>query len=115
MSSEYLENTARPTADRFLLLLKKRGPQTTADLAQAEGVTGEAVRQQLARLAEDGLVTATAERRGVGRPTRVWALTEAGNARFPDGHAELAAQLVRTIRSQLGEGALDRLIDERSA
>ena len=66
-------------------------------------------------LSEDGLVTATAQRRGVGRPTQVWALTEAGNARFPDAHAELTAQLLRTIRYQLGEAALDKLIDARSA
>jgi predicted ArsR family transcriptional regulator len=110
-----LENYARPTADRFLVLLKKRGPQTTAELAKAEGVTGEAVRQQLTRLADDGLVTATAERRGVGRPAQVWALTEAGHGRFPDTHAELTAQLLRMIRSQLGEEALEKLIDARTA
>src|SRR5262249_56646100 len=79
------------------------------------GVTGEAARQQLVRLAGDGLVTATAEPRGVGRPAQVWALTEAGNARFPDAHAELTAQLIRSIRTELGEAVLDRLIDARSA
>src|SRR6478672_4875575 len=115
MSSTHLENYGRPAADRFLLLLKMRGPQTAADLAKTTGVTGEAARQQLVRLAADGLVTATAERRGVGRPTQVWALTEAGNARFPDAHADLTAQLLRTIRAQLGEEALDKLIDARSA
>ena len=78
-------------------------------------MTGEAARQQLARLAADGLVVATAEPRGVGRPAQVWGLTEAGNARFPDAHAELTAQLIRSIRTQLGEEVLDRLIDSRSA
>src|SRR5262245_41699846 len=114
MSSDYLENTLRPAADRFLVLLKTRGPQTAADLGKAAGVTGEAARQQLARLAEDGLVVATAEPRGVGRPAQVWGLTEAGNARFPDAHAELTAQLIGTIRTQLGEEVLDRLIDARA-
>src|SRR5262245_41802386 len=115
MSSDYLENTLRPAADRFLVLLKTRGPQTAADLGKAAGVTGEAARQQLARLAEDGLVVATAQPRGVGRPAQVWGLTEAGNARFPDAHAELTAQLIRSIRAQFGEAALDRLIEARSA
>src|SRR5262245_63463528 len=115
MSSDYLENTLRPAADRFLVLLKTRGPQTAADLGKAAGVTGEAARQQLVRLAVDGLVVATAEPRGVGRPAQVWGLTEAGNARFPDAHAELTAQLVRSIRTQLGEEVLDRLIDARAA
>src|SRR5262245_47189406 len=115
MSSDHLEKSLRPAADRFLVLLKTRGPQTAADLGRATGVTGEAARQQLARLAADGLVVATAKPRGVGRPAQVWGLTDAGNARFPDAHAELAAQLIRSVRTELGEAALDRLIDARAA
>jgi predicted ArsR family transcriptional regulator len=105
----------RPAADRFLVLLKTRGPQTAADLGKAAGVTREAARQQLVRLAAEGLVVFTAEPQGVGRPAQRWALTDAGNARFPDAHAELTAQLLRTIRSELGEEVLDRLIESRSA
>src|SRR5438105_12499595 len=115
MSSDHLEKAIRSAADRFLVLLKTRGPQTAAYLGTAAGVTAEAARQQLSRLAADGLVVATAEPRGVGRPAQVWGLTEAGNARFPDAHAELTAQLIGTIRTQLGEDVLDRLIDARAA
>src|SRR5215472_4895629 len=115
MASDHLENSVRPAADRFLPLLKTRGPQTAADLGKAAGVTGEAARQQLVRLAADGLVVATEEPRGVGRPAQLWALTAAGNARFPDAHAELTAHLIRSIRTQLGEEALERLIDSRAA
>jgi predicted ArsR family transcriptional regulator len=115
MSSDHLENTVRPAANRFLVLLKTRGPQTAADLGKATHVTAEAARQQLVRLAADGLVVATAEPRGVGRPAQVWGLTEAGNARFPDAHAELTAQLLGAIRTQLGEEVLDQLIDSRAA
>src|SRR5262249_22482364 len=115
MSSSYLENKVRPAADRFLVLLKTRGPQTAADLGKATGVTAEAARQQLVRLAADGLVVATARPRGVGRPAQLWGLTEAGDARVPDAHAELTAQLIGAIRTQLGEEVLDRLIDSRAA
>src|SRR5690349_5848862 len=100
MSSVSLENSVRPAADRFLVLLKTRGPQTAADLGAAAGVTAEGARQQLARLAADGLVAATAEPRGVGRPAQMWALTAAGNARFPDAHADVTAHLIRSIRTQ---------------
>jgi predicted ArsR family transcriptional regulator len=115
MSSDRLDNSVRPAADRFLVLLKMRGPQTAADLGRATGVTGEAARQQLVRLAAEGLIVSTAEPRGVGRPAQVWGLTGAGNARFPDSHAELTAQLIRSVRAQVGEAALDQLIDSRSA
>jgi predicted ArsR family transcriptional regulator len=114
MSSSNLENKSRPAADRFLVLLKTRGPQTAAALGSAVGVTAEAARQQLQRMAADGLVAATSEPRGVGRPAQVWGLTAAANARFPDTHAELTAHLLGAIRTQLGEEALDRLIDARA-
>ena len=115
MSSIRLENTGRPAADRFLILLKTRGPQTAADLGRTAGVTAEAARQQLVRLAASGLVASSTEPHGVGRPAQLWSLTGAANARFPDAHAELAAGLIRTVRTQLGEAALDRLIDARAA
>lgn len=114
MSRDRFENTARPAADRFLVLLKTRGPQTVADLGSAAGVTGEAARQQLGRLAADGLVVATSEPRGVGRPAQVWSLTEAGHARFPDAHSEVTVQLIRAIRTQFGEGALEQLMEART-
>jgi predicted ArsR family transcriptional regulator len=105
----------RPTASRLLTLLKTRGPQTAGDLGAALDITGEAARQHLVKLAADGLVSPSSEPRGVGRPAQVWSLTEAGNARFPDTHAELTSQLIGLIRAELGEEALDRLISARAA
>jgi predicted ArsR family transcriptional regulator len=116
MSSKDLENIipgTYPAAERILTLLKTRGPQKAADLGTTLGITGEAARQQLMKLAADELVEASSEVRGVGRPTQVWRVTAAGNARFPDAHAELTVQLIDTIRSELGEDALERLISAR--
>jgi predicted ArsR family transcriptional regulator len=67
------------------------------------------------RLAAEGLVVASAEPRGVGRPAQVWSLTPAANGRFPDAHAELAASLIRLVRSQFGERALEQLLEARAA
>jgi predicted ArsR family transcriptional regulator len=116
MSSINLENSSwspRSAADRLLMLLKTRGPQTAADLGAVLGITGEAARQQLLKLAGDGLVEATAEVRGVGRPSQLWRLTASGHTRFPDTHAELTVQLIHTIKTVLGEEALERLITVR--
>ncbi len=99
--------------DRLLVLLKSGGPMTTAELAAKLDITGEAARQQLLRLQEEGLVEACSEIRGRGRPHQVWRLSAAANRRFPDSHAELTAQLIQTIRKTLGEPALDRLIEAR--
>jgi predicted ArsR family transcriptional regulator len=99
--------------ERMLGLIKRRGPQRVADLAAALSITSEAARQQLVRLAEDGLVVGAVERGGLGRPAQLWALTAAGEARFPDAHAELTVRLIEAVRSELGEAALDQLIVAR--
>jgi predicted ArsR family transcriptional regulator len=101
-------------ADRFLLLLKMHGPQSSGQLGAALGITDEAARQQLMRLAGDGVIEgAAAASGGVGRPTQLWRLTAAGHSRFPDRHADLTVQLLRSVRAELGDDALDRLISAR--
>lgn len=116
MSRINLENgecTAHSVSDRLLKLLKTHGPQQASEAGKVLGTTGEAARQQFVKLAKEGLVEAKAETRGVGRPVQLWQLTAAGNAHFPDAHAELTAQLLRTVRDKLGEQAMDLLIDSR--
>ncbi|HEX7695396.1 MAG TPA: MarR family transcriptional regulator, partial [Sphingomonas sp.] len=71
-------------AERILMEIKMQGPQSAAGLARKLEITGEAARQQLLRLAEQGLVHATSHAKGVGRPVQLWQLTEAAQARFPD-------------------------------
>ncbi|NHB91975.1 helix-turn-helix transcriptional regulator [Photorhabdus cinerea] len=116
MSSKSFENSTIVTqsvGERLLMLLKTRGPQQASDAGKILGTTGEAARQQFVKLAKEGLVEAIAEARGVGRPIQLWHLTAAGHAHFPDAHAELTVQLLNTIRKQLGEKAIDLLIDTR--
>ncbi|MBX3280242.1 MAG: transcriptional regulator [Acidobacteria bacterium] len=120
MSRKNFENSqiwgkpGRAAGERLMMLLKTRGPQTSGELGELLGTTGEAARQQLMKLGVEGLVEAHSEVRGIGRPVQVWSLTEAGNAKFPDAHAELAGFFIRSIREQLGESALDRLIDAKA-
>ncbi|ANL64899.1 transcriptional regulator protein [Rhizobium phaseoli] len=103
-------------AVRILILIKTEGPQLAAAIGDALGISGEAARQQLARMAEEGLVEpVTVATAGRGRPRQLWHLTAAGNRRFPDGHAELTANLLATLTEQLGAAALDTVISAREA
>lgn len=111
-TSKILEN-ATSTADRLILRLKLAGPQRSSALAEAVGIGGEAARQHLTRLATEGLVVAEAMANGVGRPVQLWRLTPAGDARFPDRHAALTAQLIQSMRALLGESAIDQVIATR--
>lgn len=97
------------------MVLKMHGALSSSALGKRLGITGEAVRQQLVRLAGQGLVAATSEARGVGRPQQLWDLTDAAQARFPDTHADLTARLLDIIRTHMGEAALDTIINVREA
>lgn len=102
-------------ATRVLYALKSAGPQGASALARRLKVTVVAARQQLGRLLEKGLVTFEDRREGVGRPKRVWSLTDAGNARFPDSHAAMTVDLIQTISAAFGPEGLDRVIAERES
>lgn len=99
---------------RILSLLKTRGPATAAALARRLGVTPTAVRQHLAVLGAEGLVAYREERGGVGRPARHWELTSQSDGRFPDGHADLALEMVDAVRAAFGAEGLARLVTERT-
>lgn len=97
------------------MTLKMQGSLSATALGDRLGTTSEAARQQLARLAEDGLVEARSASAGVGRPTQLWSLTPMAQSRFPDTHAALTVQLLDIVRSRLGDDALDAIISAREA
>jgi predicted ArsR family transcriptional regulator len=102
------------TADRILYLLKSKGPQTAAQLARRLGVTAMAVRQHLYGFNQQGLAEFEDQRRPVGRPVRVWNLTERAAVRFPESHAELTLEMIAAVRAAFGEKGLDRLLAQRT-
>ncbi len=96
-----------------LTALKRGGPAPVAELARALGVTTAAVRQQLSRLEEDGLVVRTDARpAGRGRPARRFALTGAAEALFPKRYGDLTTELLSYLG---GPDSLEvrRLFDRR--
>src|SRR5579864_8851872 len=97
-----MEGNAK-TGDRILYLLKSKGPQTAAQLAKRLGLTAMAVRQHLYRFDTDGMVVFAEQRRPVGRPIRVWRLTERAAERFPESHAELTLEIIVAVRATFGE------------
>lgn len=105
----------KQTRRRLLDSLKQTGPQGAAELASPLGITAMAVRQHLYALEAEGLVVNEPERRGKGRPVKLWRLTEAADRFFPDGHAELTTALLGAMRETFGEKGLEKLMAARSA
>ena len=114
-TSKRLDNQDAPqTTERILYFIKTKGPVSTATLAKTLEMTGEAARQQVQKLVAAGLIEGRQEAQaGAGRPRQNWVLTEAGNARFPDTHAQLTVKLIGSVRQLFGEAGLDKLITQR--
>ena len=101
------------TTDQILFELKSRGPVTIHGLAGRIGISRQAVRVQLTRLAAEGLAAQTTAPAGIGRPRQAWSLTAKGHSRFPDTHAQMTVELIASIRSEFGEHGLARLVERR--
>jgi len=110
------QNSGAPSSgrERVLRVLKTKGSQTAAHLASRLGVTTMAVRQHLAVLQGEELVDFSDERRKIGRPARIWQLTQKAYSRFPDHHAELAVEMIEAVRDVFGEDGLERLTEGRT-
>jgi Predicted transcriptional regulator len=79
-------------------------PQTATELADKVGTSPNAVRVHLDALRLAGLVSFTIERRGVGKPTHVYSLTEAAEYLLSTAYAPALRAILLTLRGQLGHG-----------
>jgi len=84
-----------PATRRALLdALKRQGEARADELATILGITVSAVRQHLAALHGDGLVTHSEVRAGPGRPHHEYRLSERGDNLFPRRYAQIVTDLL---------------------
>lgn len=108
-------NQPTDSQEAILFSLKQKGPQTAKTLATQLNITTMGIRQHLASLKAKGLVEEAEEaKQGRGRPVRPWRLTDAGHQQFPDTHAQVAVELIASVRDLFGEAGLDSLIQQRT-
>ncbi|EPQ5228733.1 helix-turn-helix transcriptional regulator [Providencia stuartii] len=115
-ASNYFDNLNLTQAvDKVLFCIKTKGPISTAVIANDLNMTGEAARQHIQKLTSLGLVEGAQylSQTGAGRPRQNWVLTELGHQRFPDTHAQLALQLIDSVRTIFGDEGLEKLINQR--
>jgi predicted ArsR family transcriptional regulator len=99
------------TRGRVIALIR-RGTQTVEELAQALGLSDNAIRSHLSTLERDGLVRQAGIRRGEGpgKPATLYAIDPAAEPLFSRAYAPVMAALVEEIAEQLPEASRDELM-----
>ncbi len=100
------------TRDQVLQNLLNRQRCTINELADAVSINPISVRHHINRLEADGLVTSEEERHGVGRPRRIYFLTNEGMEKFPSRYLNLSLRLVDKLKETLPEDTLETLFKE---
>lgn len=103
--------------------LLEGGPATASRLASDLGLTAAAVRRHLDSLESVGYLTAheeapfgprTEQRRGRGRPAKVYALTAAGRDAFEQSYDDVALEALRFMAGRPDEALLHAFADHRA-
>jgi predicted ArsR family transcriptional regulator len=109
-----IEDAKQKVKDQILHLLKMQGAQTATAIAAQVQVSPMAIRQHLQSLQAERWVTYQEERRPLGRPVKLWELTLQAGDRFPNSHADLMVDLLKSVESVFGDAGLAQLVAERS-
>jgi len=100
------------TRKRILQTLLSKRRCTINELADAVGITPISVRHHINKLEAAGLVASEEERHGVGRPRRLYYLTETGLEQFPSQYVRLTSQLLRQLKATLPAPMVSKLFAE---
>ncbi len=103
------ENEARNTRERVMQTLLTHERCTINELAEAVNINPISVRHHISKLEADDLVTSAEEHHGVGRPRRVYFLTERGRERFPTRYIRLTLRLLEQLKETVPQPMIDRL------
>ncbi len=102
-------------AGEVLNVLLRKGPQTVKELQEELGLSSTAVRLHLNRLMAQGYIEPREERRGVGRPVKVYHLTEKARTAMGSHSESLALALLEEMLRLEGPEKVRVLLDRVSA
>ncbi len=106
------EFESKSTRERVLETLLSRKRCTINELAEAVDINPISVRHHITRLEADGLVNSAEERHGVGRPRRIYFLTESGMEQFPTRYLRLTMRLLEQLKETLPPQMVAKLFSQ---
>ena len=100
------------TRERILQTILNRQRCTINELANVVEINPISVRHHIIKLQAEELVDSEEERHGVGRPRRVYFLTEAGLERFPTRYLRITNRLLDQMKDVLPNSTLDKIFTQ---
>ena len=100
------------TRESVLKTLLTRPRCTIQELGEAVGINDISVRHHINSLLAEGLASSDEERHGVGRPRRVYFLTEAGLERFPTRYLRLTVRLLEQLKETMPPNLVNQLFNQ---
>jgi DeoR family transcriptional regulator, suf operon transcriptional repressor len=106
------EARAKTTRERVLKTLLTHERRTINELAESVGINPISVRHHINKLEAEGLVTSEEERHGVGRPRRIYYLSEKGREQFPTRYIQLTVRLLEQLKETMPEPMVNKIFSE---
>ena len=95
-----------------IITLLRRSSRTVDELAQALGLTDNAIRAHLATLERDGIVQQRGVRRGSGKPPSVYDLAPEAEQLFPKAYDPVLQQLLEILSERIPADEVETLLRE---
>jgi DeoR family suf operon transcriptional repressor len=103
------------TRNQVLNILLNQNRCTINELAEAVEINPVSVRHHIAKLEAQGLVASEEERHGVGRPRRIYFLTNKGMETFPSRYLNLSIRILEKLKETLPKKTVKKLLKEMAA
>lgn len=97
------------TKDKIIQVILKHQKVTINELADIVGINPISVRHHILKLEGEGIVDSAEERHGVGRPRRVYFLTESGQEQFPTRYLRLTNRLLERVKESFPSDVVGQL------
>jgi predicted ArsR family transcriptional regulator len=103
------QDQSKTTRERVLETLLTRQRCTINEIAEVVDINPISVRHHITKLEADGMVTSAEERHGVGRPRRIYYLTENGREHFPTHYLRLTLRLLEQLKETVPAPMVNQL------
>jgi len=102
----------KSTRDVVLQTLLLNNRCTINKLAEVVGINPISVRHHIAKLEAENLVVSQEERHGVGRPRRVYFLTQKGMEHFPSRYVQMSIRLLEQLKQTISSTDVKNLFSK---